>query len=34
MPVIKWMLHFEEKGGKSREMPVWHDLEQGPGAVR
>lgn len=22
------MLHFEEKGGKSREIPVRHDLEQ------
>jgi integrase/recombinase XerD len=24
----KWMLHFDEKGGKSREIPVRHDLEQ------
>jgi site-specific recombinase XerD len=24
----QWMLHFEGKGGKSREMPVRHDLEQ------
>jgi site-specific recombinase XerD len=24
----QWMLHFEEKGGKSREIPVRHDLEQ------
>jgi integrase/recombinase XerD len=23
----QWMLHFEEKGGKSREIPVRHDLE-------
>jgi integrase len=23
-----WMLHFEEKGGKSREIPVRHDLEK------
>ena len=22
----QWMLHFEEKGGKSREIPVRHDL--------
>jgi integrase/recombinase XerD len=22
------MLHFDEKGGKSREIPVRHDLEQ------
>lgn len=27
MPAIKWMLHFEEKCGKSREFPVGHDLE-------
>jgi integrase/recombinase XerD len=24
----QWMLHFEEKGGKSWEIPVRHDLEQ------
>ena len=24
----QWMLHFEEKGGKSREIPVRYDLEQ------
>jgi integrase/recombinase XerD len=24
----QWMLHFEEKGGKAREIPVRHDLEQ------
>jgi integrase/recombinase XerD len=24
----QWMMHFEEKGGKSREIPVRHDLEQ------
>ena len=24
----QWMLHFEGKGGKSREIPVRHDLEQ------
>ncbi len=24
----QWMLHFEEKGGKSREIPLRHDLEQ------
>ena len=24
----QWMLHFDEKGGKSREIPVRHDLEQ------
>jgi integrase/recombinase XerD len=24
----QWMLHFEEKGGKSREIPVRHHLEQ------
>lgn len=24
----RWMLHFDEKGGKSREIPVRHDLEQ------
>ena len=24
----QWMLHYEEKGGKSREIPVRHDLEQ------
>ena len=24
----QWMLHFSEKGGKSREIPVRHDLEQ------
>lgn len=24
----QWMLHFEEKGGKSREIPVRHDLEK------
>ena len=23
----QWMLHFDEKGGKSREIPVRHDLE-------
>lgn len=23
----QWMLHFEEKGGKSREIPVRHDLQ-------
>lgn len=23
----QWMLHFEEKGGKSREIPVRHNLE-------
>jgi len=23
----QWLLHFEEKGGKSREIPVRHDLE-------
>jgi site-specific recombinase XerD len=27
-PGDQWMLHFEEKGGKSREIPVRHDLEQ------
>jgi integrase/recombinase XerD len=24
----QWMLHFEEKGGKSHEIPVRHELEQ------
>jgi integrase/recombinase XerD len=24
----QWMVHFDEKGGKSREIPVRHDLEQ------
>lgn len=24
----QWMTHFDEKGGKSREIPVRHDLEQ------
>ncbi len=24
----QWMLHFEDKGGKSREIPVRHDLQQ------
>src|SRR5579871_702571 len=24
----QWMLHFDEKGGKSREIPVRHDLSQ------
>ena len=24
----QWMLHFDEKGGKSREIPVRHDLER------
>jgi integrase/recombinase XerD len=24
----QWMLHFNEKGGKSREIPVRHDLDQ------
>ena len=24
----QWMLHFEEKGGKSREIPVRHDLQE------
>jgi integrase/recombinase XerD len=24
----QWMLHFDEKGGKSREIPVRHDLAQ------
>jgi site-specific recombinase XerD len=24
----QWMMHFEEKGGKSREIPVRHDLEK------
>src|SRR5207244_5933974 len=24
----QWMLHFDEKGGKSREIPVRHDLGQ------
>lgn len=24
----QWMLHFDEKGGKSREIPVRHDLKQ------
>jgi integrase/recombinase XerD len=24
----QWMLHFDEKGGKSREIPARHDLEQ------
>ena len=24
----QWMLHFDEKGEKSREIPVRHDLEQ------
>ena len=24
----QWMLHFDEKGGKSREIPVRHDLEE------
>ena len=24
----QWMLHFDEKNGKSREIPVRHDLEQ------
>lgn len=24
----QWMLHFDEKGGKSREIPVRHDLEK------
>src|SRR5262249_31678195 len=23
----QWMLHFDEKGGKSREIPVRHDLQ-------
>lgn len=23
-----WMLRFEEKGGKSREIPVRHDLQE------
>ncbi len=28
----QWMLRFEEKGGKAREIPVRHDLEQMIGA--
>lgn len=24
----QWMLHFDERVGKSREIPVRHDLEQ------
>jgi len=24
----QWMLHFEKKGGKSREIPVRHDLQE------
>jgi integrase/recombinase XerD len=24
----QWMLHFDEKGGKSREIPVRHDLQE------
>lgn len=24
----QWMLHFDEKGGKSREIPVAHDLQE------
>ena len=24
----QWMLHFDEKGGKSREIPVRHDLAE------
>jgi hypothetical protein len=24
----QWMLHFDEKGGKSRETPLRHNLEQ------
>jgi integrase/recombinase XerD len=28
----QWMLRFEEKGGKSREIPVRHDLRQAIGA--
>ena len=24
----QWMMHFDEKGGKSREIPVRHDLKQ------
>jgi site-specific recombinase XerD len=24
----QWMIHFDEKGGKSREIPVRHDLEK------
>src|SRR3989454_1076647 len=24
----QWMLHYEEKGGKSREIPVRHDLQE------
>ena len=24
----QWMLHFEEKGGKSREIPVRHDVTE------
>lgn len=24
----QWMLHFREKGGKSRQIPVRHDLQQ------
>src|SRR5262249_24428952 len=24
----QYVLRFQEKGGKSREIPVWHDLEQ------
>lgn len=24
----QWMLHFQDKGGKSREIPVRHDLQQ------
>ena len=24
----QWMLHFDEKGSKSRKIPVRHDLEQ------
>jgi integrase/recombinase XerD len=25
---VQWMLHFGEKGGKSREIPVRHDLQE------
>lgn len=25
---VQWMLHFSEKGGKSREIPVRHDLQE------
>lgn len=24
---VQWMLHFDEKRGKSREIPVAHDLK-------